>query len=71
MFNKKALEHIMLDENCTNRALATACGISPSALYRRLSGSVPFNLREIDLCTDFLRLTPEKRNEIFFAEKVS
>lgn len=71
MFNKRALEHTMLDASCTNKELAKACGISPSALYRRLSGSVPFNVGEIDRCSEFLRLTPDKRNEIFFAEKVS
>lgn len=71
MFNERTLKHSMLDANCTNKALADACGISPSALYRRLSGAVPFNVGEIDRCTEFLKLTPEKRNEIFFAEKVS
>ena len=71
MFNKKALDHILLDKNCSNKELAKACEISTSALYRRLSGSVPFNLKEVDLCVDFLQLTPDKRDEIFFAEKVS
>lgn len=71
MFNQRALKHCMLDANCSNGKLAQACGISQSALYRRLSGTVSFSVDEIDRCVEFLKLTPEKRNEIFFAEKVS
>lgn len=71
MFNRIALQHAMIDAECSARELADVCGISPSALYRRLDGAVFFNLGEIDACVSRLQLTPEKRDEIFFAPKVS
>lgn len=71
MFDPKALRHAMLDANCSTRELAKVCGLSPSALYRRMNGRVFFTLGEINRCVDRLGLTPEARNQIFFAEKVS
>ncbi len=71
MFDAKALRHAMLDADCSTRELATVCKISPSALYRRMNGSISFTLGEINRCVDRLGLSPEARNQIFFAEKVS
>lgn len=71
MLNVKALRHAMLDADCTTKALAEACEICPSALYRRLNGKVSFTLGEINRAVDRLHLTTEQRNQIFFAEKVS
>lgn len=67
MLDVLALRHAMLDANCSASALAKACEISPSALYRRMCGDVPFNLKEITRCCDRLNLNPERRDEIFFA----
>lgn len=71
MLDVKALRHAMLDADCTTKALAEACKICPSAMYRRLNGSVSFTLGEINRAVDRLHLTTEQRNRIFFAEKVS
>ncbi len=71
MLDVKALRHAMLDADCTAKALASACQICPSALYRRLNGKVSFTLGEINRAVDHLHLTTEQRNQIFFAEKVS
>ena len=71
MFNRNALKHAMIDADCSNRELAEACEISPSALYRRLNGSVPFTLGEIDHCVLRLGLTPTRRDQIFFAPEVT
>lgn len=71
MFDVKALRHAMLDASCSMRELAEVCEISPSALYRRMSGRISFTLGEINRCVDRLELTPDQRNEIFFAEEVS
>lgn len=70
MLDVLALRHAMLDANCSQKELAEACKISPSALYRRLSGDVQFNLDEIGQCVARLALTPEKRDQIFFASEV-
>lgn len=71
MFDVLALRHAMLDANCTAKELAKVCNISSSALSRRLSGEVQFNLGEIGQCVTRLQLTPEKRDQIFFASEVS
>lgn len=67
MLDVLALRHAMLDADCNAAALAKACEISPSALYRRMNGDVPFNLREINQCCERLSLNPERRDQIFFA----
>lgn len=71
MLDVKALRHAMIDAECSTRELASVCNISPSTLYRRLNGKVSFTLGEIMACTERLHLSSEKRNEIFFAGKVS
>lgn len=71
MFDKLALQHAMLDVNCSARDLAQACKISPSAFYRRMNNEVPFNISEIDSCVVRLRLTAEGRDRIFFAPEVT
>lgn len=71
MLDVKALRHAMIDAECSTRELASVCNISSSTLYRRLNGKVSFTLGEIMACTERLHLSSEKRNEIFFAGKVS
>lgn len=68
MFNAIALRHAMLDAHCSMVELAKVCGISPSALYRRVRGSTSFKLGEVNHCVERLNLTREQRNEIFFGE---
>ena len=67
MLDTKTLRHIMLDHSCTAKQLATACGISTSALYRRFNGEVFFTLGEMWRCCAFLNISQEKQLEIFFA----
>lgn len=71
MLDAKRLRHAMLEADCTVRELAKVCGISPSAFYKRLSGAISFRLSEVNRATERLHLTPEQRNQIFFAEEVS
>ena len=71
MLDVLALRHAMLDANCTASALAQACNISPSALYRRMCGVVPFTLPEVYRCCDRLGLNPERRDQIFFAPEIN
>lgn len=71
MLDVKALRHAMIDADCSTRELAKVCNISSSTLYRRLNGKVCFTLGEIMACAERLQLSPEHRNQIFFAEKVS
>ena len=71
MINKVALQHAMLDADCSARALAKAMGISSSTFYRRFNGQTQFTLGDVDACVSRLARTPEKRDEIFFKTEVS
>lgn len=71
MLDVLALRHAMLDANCNAAALAKACEISPSALYRRMRAEVSFNLREIDRCCTRLGLNPERRDQIFLYQDLT
>lgn len=70
MLNANALRAAMLENNCSVKELAQVCGLKPKALYQRLNGQVDFRAGEIIKCSGRLHLSVEKRNEIFFAEKV-
>lgn len=71
MFDAKALRKAMIDEDCSMKELAAVCNISTSALNRRMRGKVCFTLGEIFNIEARLKLTPERRNQIFFAPDVS
>ena len=71
MLNEKALRHKMLDEGCSVTELAKVCEISTSALYARLNGKVCFTVGEITKAVERLHLSPEQRDQIFFAREVS
>ena len=61
MLDKAALLREMERNNCSVDELARVCGISRSAIYRRLRG-------EIIKATGRLHLSIDRRNVIFFAE---
>ena len=67
MLGTKALRHVMLDHNCSAKQLATVCGISTSALYRRFSGEVFFTLGEMWKCCAYLGISQARCLQIFFA----
>lgn len=71
MLNVEALRLKLFLKHCTILSFARALGISGSALYRRLNGSVLFTVGEVQNAEDFLNLTREERDEIFFDQKVS
>ena len=65
MFDVEALRCEMRNHNCSAEELAAVCGISRSALYRRLSGKVYFTLGEILKCSERLHLPPKRWIYIF------
>ena len=65
MVDAKALRYEMMDHNCSVSELAKVCGISRSALYRRLNGEVDFTLGEILKCSERLRLSSARWQYIF------
>lgn len=71
MLDSTALRAAMVENNCTVKELANVCGLKPKAMYQRLNGRVDFRVGEIIKCSGRLHLSVERRNQIFFAEKVS
>ena len=71
MFDKQALRIKMLSCSCSAKELSQILGISTSALYRRLNGSVYFTVPEVLRCADRLSLTSEERDQIFFTAGVA
>lgn len=67
MTNSKELEIQLIRKNVSKKALAKALGISEMALFNKLNGTSEFKASEIDKATNFLRLTRDERDVIFFA----
>lgn len=67
MTNSKELEIQLIRKNVSKKALAKALGISEMALFNKLNGLSEFKASEIDKTTNFLRLTRDERDVIFFA----
>lgn len=49
-------------------AVAESLGIAPMTLKRKLRGERKFTVPEVVTLTEFLRLTPDERDSIFFAD---
>ena len=53
------------------KSFSKATGINLASLYRRLSGQVEFDRKEIDVISKVLCLDSDQLYDIFFARKVS
>ncbi len=53
------------------KTFSKATGINRVSLYRRLSGEVEFDRKEIDVISNVLSLNSDQIFEIFFARQVS
>lgn len=49
-------------------AVAKALKIAPMTLYRKLRGEREFTVAESVALAEFLRLTPDERDSIFFSQ---
>lgn len=58
----------MAREEMTNETLAKAIGISPSSLYRKITGQTDFYRYEIVKIAEVLHLDDDKTRRIFFAQ---
>jgi len=68
MFRKNELRAEMVREGMTNEALAKAIGITPSSLYRKISGQTDFYRYEIVKISEALHLDDDQMRRIFFAQ---
>lgn len=58
------------DSGMTITAIAAKIGISREGFYKKLNNETEFKASEISALQKILNLSSERRDEIFFAEKV-
>ena len=63
------LESIMKRSGATIKAISQAAGFTRETYHNRRNGVGEFTAREILAISECLRLTPQERDEIFFAQK--
>lgn len=71
MINEKELRVEMLRNNFTTETLADAIGISRASFSKKLNGHVDFSRMEVMNISSILNLSTEKRDLIFFENKVA
>ncbi len=72
MVNTDKLRGKIVERRMNIDSVATAVGITPSTLYRRLNGGGgAFTIEEADKIASLLDLSAEELNNIFFAQYVA
>lgn len=69
--NKRALKALMMRKNISSGELSTHLQINPSTLTRKMCGKTDFTLNEIKLIRDFLSMSDDEFNDIFFKNKLA
>ncbi len=62
------LDDMIKQRGVKRGAVAKALRIAPMTLSRKLRGEREFTTAEAAAITEFLRLTPDERDSIFFAD---
>ena len=65
--NLTKLKVAIIDRGVRRNALADALGVSRSTIYSKLDGKREFTVGEALRMSEFLRLSREERDEIFFS----
>lgn len=68
MFRLNLFKSKLALNNKTIKEVAGAVGINEATLYRKINGTSDFTRNEIQLIRQFLNLSSEDVEEIFFAE---
>lgn len=71
LINSNLLKSQMVLRGVTPQKLASALSWSLSTARRKINGKSDFTALEIYKCAEFLELTTEISNEIFFTKKVT
>lgn len=69
--NTAALKSEMILKGVTNEEMINTIGISKSAYFRRMNGSIDWEREEINKIIKKLNLNADKTMEIFFKIEVS
>lgn len=70
MTDSKKLSKEIDESGITITAIAKKLGITREGFYKKLNNETEFKASEISTLQRILNLSNEKRDEIFFAEKV-
>lgn len=70
MTNSELLSEVISEFGITIKALSKRIGITREGFYKKLNNETEFKASEISAIQQILQLTNEKRDEIFFGEKV-
>ena len=66
--NLSKLKAVIIDRGVKRSAVAEAIGCTRYSVYKKLDGKTEFKASEIVKLSEFLRLSPEERDSIFFGE---
>lgn len=64
--NLTKLKAVIIDRGVKRSAVADAIGCSRFSIYKKLDGKTEFKASEVVKMSEFLRLSQEERDEIFF-----
>ncbi len=67
MFSKNLFKAKAVEKGYDMKQISNCLGISESTLYRKMSGNSDFTRNEIQLLRQFLSLSMEEIDAIFFA----
>lgn len=67
MFNANAMKSVIEKRGLKYSTIAKELGVSDASLRNKRKGITEFTQSEISAFCDFLRLSEEERNNIFFA----
>lgn len=71
MFNQKLFRIMLLEKDVSLKDIAEMLGINLVTLYRKMNGSSDFYRDEVQEICNYLHLTLEERENIFFAQDVT
>ena len=71
MFDKSLFIYYVMRRNLTLKAIAKNLQVDPATLTRKMAGRSDFTRNEIQQLKQFLTLTVDEADKIFFAEKLA
>lgn len=70
MTDTSKLNEAIVESGIAITTIARELGVSREGFYKKMNNESEFKASEIMLMQDILRISPKKRDEIFFSNKV-
>lgn len=71
MFDAKKFKIALIKRDKSISDIAHLIGVNVATVYRKINGTSDFFRDEIQLISDYLELSVEEKEKIFFAQKVT